>query len=350
MKGKERGPAGSRGKENKMIRKAEAKDLDAVENLFRDIHQAEESGTVTTGWRKGIYPTGATARAALARNDLFVLEEDGRILGSGIINQLQEDAYRGAGWKHQQPDDRVCVLHTLVISPAAQGKGYGRAFVRFYEAYALEHGWTELRIDTNERNRTARAMYGRYGYQEIGIVPTTFNGIPGVNLVLLEKSLAGQGFRPMRRFKQEISREVCIRILETEKRGVLSMLGDFGYPYGIPMNHWYNPEDGKIYFHGAKAGHKIDAIARCDKVSYCVWDAGYRKEGEWALNVNSVIVFGRIRLVTDEEKARMIGTQLYRKFSDDEEALRRELQNALPRVQCLELTIDHMSGKLVNES
>ena len=81
------------------------------------------------------------------------------------------------------------------------------------------------------------------------------------------------------------------------------MLGEDGYPYGIPLNHWYNPEDGKIYFHGAKTGHKIDAIARCDKVSYCVWDAGYRKEGEWALNVNSVIVFGRISLVTDEEKA-----------------------------------------------
>ena len=111
-------------------------------------------------------------------------------------------------------------------------------------------------------------------------------------------------FRSMRRFKQQISDAECIRILQEEKRGVLSMLGEDGYPYGIPLNHWYNPEDGKIYFHGAKTGHKIDAIAKCDKVSYCVWDAGYRKEGEWALNVNSVIVFGRISLVTDEEKRR----------------------------------------------
>lgn len=157
-------------------------------------------------------------------------------------------------------------------------------------------------------------------------------------------------FRPMRRFKQQINEEECVRILREEKRGVLSMLGEDGYPYGIPMNHWYNPENGKIYFHGAKVGHKIDAISRCDKVSYCVWDAGYRKEGEWALNVNSVVVFGRISLVTDEEKARMIGIHLYRKFTDDEEGLRKELENALPRVQCLELTIDHMTGKLVNES
>ena len=157
-------------------------------------------------------------------------------------------------------------------------------------------------------------------------------------------------FRPMRRFKQQVSEAECIRILQEEKRGVLSVLGEDGYPYGIPLNHWYNPEDGKIYFHGAKTGHKIDAIARCDKVSFCVWDAGYRKEGEWALNVTSVIVFGRIRLVADEEKAKLIGANLCRKFTDDEEYIRHEIQSAISRVQCLELTIDHMTGKLVNES
>ena len=157
-------------------------------------------------------------------------------------------------------------------------------------------------------------------------------------------------FRQMRRFKQQISEEECIRILTSEKRGVLSMHGEDGYPYGIPLNHWYNPEDGKLYFHGAKTVHKIDAITKNDKVSYCVYDAGYRREGEWALNVNSVVIFGRIRLVTDEDKARMIGENLCRKFTDDEEYIQHELQNALPRVQCLELTIDHMTGKLVNES
>ena len=77
-------------------------------------------------------------------------------------------------------------------------------------------------------------------------------------------------FREMRRFKQRISEEECIRILKEQPRGVLSLLGDDGYPYGIPISHWYCEEDGKIYFHGAKTGHKIDAIAECDKVSFCV--------------------------------------------------------------------------------
>ena len=172
-----------------MIRKAEIKDLDAVDCLYQEIHDAESTGLVTTGWIREVYPVRATAEAALERDDLFVLEENGRILGSGIINQLQVDVYEGAPWKYHVSDEQVCVLHTLVISPAARGKGYGRAFIRFYEDYALQHGYTELRIDTNERNMAARAMYSKYDYQEIDIVPTTFNGIAGVNLVLLEKQI-----------------------------------------------------------------------------------------------------------------------------------------------------------------
>ena len=157
-------------------------------------------------------------------------------------------------------------------------------------------------------------------------------------------------FREMRRFKQQISREECIRILKEQLRGVLSVIGDDGYPYGLPIDHWYCKEDGKIYFHGAKEGHKIDAICRCDKASFCVMDQGFRKEGEWALNINSVIVFGRIRKVTDPEKAKEICTNLCRKFTDDEAYLAHELEHAFPRVQCLELTPEHMTGKLVNES
>ena len=157
-------------------------------------------------------------------------------------------------------------------------------------------------------------------------------------------------FRKMRRFKQQISDADCIEVLKNTQRGVLSLIGDDGYPYGLPMDHWYCEEDGKIYFHGAKEGHKIDAIKACDKAGYCVYDEGYRKEGDWALNIKSVIVFGRISLVQDEEKAREICVALTRKFTDDAEYLEKELKNAFPRVQCLELTPEHMTGKLVNES
>ena len=157
-------------------------------------------------------------------------------------------------------------------------------------------------------------------------------------------------FRKMRRFNQQIPDAECKEILKKTKRGVLSVLGDDGYPYGIPMDHWYCEEDDRIYFHGAREGHKIDAIKACDKASYCVYDDGYRKEGEWALNITSVITFGRIKLVEDEDTARKICTELVKKFTDDQEYLEKELKNAFPRVQCLELITEHMTGKMVNES
>ena len=157
-------------------------------------------------------------------------------------------------------------------------------------------------------------------------------------------------FREMRRFKQQISKEECAQILREQPRGVLSMIGDEGYPYGIPLDHWYCEEDNRLYFHCAKVGHKIDAITACDKVSYCVMDEGFRRDGEWALNINSVVVFGRMRIVEDEEKKREICTNLVRKFTDDEAYLEKELASAFPRVNCLELPIEHMTGKLVNES
>ena len=157
-------------------------------------------------------------------------------------------------------------------------------------------------------------------------------------------------FRKMRRFKQQLETQECMEILKNQPRGVLSVIGDDGYPYGIPMNHWYCEEDGRLYFHGAKEGHKLDAVSACDKVSYCVYDEGYRKDGEWALNIRSVVVFGRMSVVRDEEKVRTICSNLCRKFTDDQEYLERELKDNLSRVCCLELTPEHMTGKLVNES
>ena len=157
-------------------------------------------------------------------------------------------------------------------------------------------------------------------------------------------------FREMRRFKQKLNDNDCIYVLQTQPRGVLSMIGDNGYPYGIPMDHWYSETENTIYFHCAKAGHKIDAISACDKVSYCVMDEGYREDGEWALNIKSVVVFGRINVVEDETKKLEICTNLVKKFTDDEEYLEKELTRSFSRVNCLALTIEYMTGKLVNES
>lgn len=157
-------------------------------------------------------------------------------------------------------------------------------------------------------------------------------------------------FREMRRSKQQLPEVECIEILKSQPRGILSMVGDDGYPYGIPLSHWYCEADGKIYFHGAKEGHKVDAIKRCDKVSFCVCDQGYREAGEWALNIRSVIVFGRIRVVEDSERAMGICRGLSYKFTSDTERIEEDIRYAGPKVLCLELTPEHITGKKVKES
>lgn len=157
-------------------------------------------------------------------------------------------------------------------------------------------------------------------------------------------------FRKMRRFKQQISNEECIEVLKNEKRGVLSLIGDDGYPYGIPLNHYYDEKENALYFHGAKEGHKVDAIKNCNKVSYCVYEKGIQKENHWSLNVRSVIVFGRISFVEDLEECKKIGRNIWWKFNQDEKELEEEIKHSLTRVLCLKISIEHMTGKLVNES
>lgn len=104
-------------------------------------------------------------------------------------------------------------------------------------------------------------------------------------------------FRDMRRQKQALTKEECIKVLTEQTRGVLSVQGDDGYPYGVPINHYYNPDDGHLYFHGGLTGHRVDAVRANDKASFCCYDEGFRTPGDWALNVKSVILFGRLKIV-----------------------------------------------------
>ena len=157
-------------------------------------------------------------------------------------------------------------------------------------------------------------------------------------------------FRNVARYKQQLSREECISILNDEVRGVLSVIGDGGYPYGLPINHYYCPEDGKLYFHSGKTGHKIDAIRRCGKASFCVFDQGFRKDGDWALNIRSVIVFGRIEIVEDREKVYEIARRLSQKFTSDEDYIEKEILHSGPATLMFALVPEHMTGKLVNEA
>jgi nitroimidazol reductase NimA-like FMN-containing flavoprotein (pyridoxamine 5'-phosphate oxidase superfamily) len=156
-------------------------------------------------------------------------------------------------------------------------------------------------------------------------------------------------FRPLARTKQALTQEESLDLLIREKRGVLSVLGDGGYPYGVPINHWYNPEDGKLYFHSGPRGHKIDAIRQNSKASYCVMDSGTPEDAGWALNFKSVIVFGKLEIVHDHEHALEISRQISYKFTQDRNYIEDEIRNSGARVLCFALTPVHITGKRVNE-
>ena len=151
-------------------------------------------------------------------------------------------------------------------------------------------------------------------------------------------------FREMRRSKQQLPREVAVEILERNTSGVLALSGDEGYPYAVPMSYVY--AEGKIYFHSAKNGHKIDAIQRNEKASFCVIDQDQIVPEKYTTFFRSVIVFGRLRLVEDMEEMRRIAAALAMKYSADfKEGIPKEINASIRNMAVLELTIDHITAK-----
>lgn len=157
-------------------------------------------------------------------------------------------------------------------------------------------------------------------------------------------------FRELTRAHQRLSEADCLRLLCEQTRGVLSVTGDDGYPYGMPMNYEYDEQDGCVWFHCGEGGHRADALTRCDKVSFCVYDQGTRKEGHWAYTVHSVIVFGRIEQVRDREMIEKVARRLSHRFTQDEAYIQREIDTFASRTVLLRLVPEHICGKRVKEA
>lgn len=151
----------------------------------------------------------------------------------------------------------------------------------------------------------------------------------------------------MRRFKQQLPDEESISILRSAYRGFLSVIGDGGYPYSVPINFVY--ADGKLYFHCAKEGHKLDAIRRCDKACFTVLDNPEKEPDSWWYHVRSVICFGRIRLVEDADEKDQRLRQLGGKYFPDGYDIDADMLKNAPRTELLEFSIEHFTGKRVRE-
>ena len=151
-------------------------------------------------------------------------------------------------------------------------------------------------------------------------------------------------FREMRRKRQQLSDEESISILQKATSGTLALLGDGGYPYAVPVSYVY--DDGKLYFHSAMSGHKVDAIRNCDKASFCIIDQDHVKPSEYTTYFRSVIAFGRIYIVEDEKEKLTIARILGNRYNpDQEEALQKELEHGLSRMLAIRFDIEHLTGK-----
>ena len=160
-------------------------------------------------------------------------------------------------------------------------------------------------------------------------------------------------FRDMRRKRQQLSNEESIAILQKATAGTLALLGDDDYPYAVPISYVYH--DGKLYFHSALEGHKVDAIRKCDKASFCVIEQDDVQPKKYTIFYRSVIAFGRIHIVEDEQEKlatiRLLGN---RYNPNNEESLRQEIEKGISRMLMLRFDIEHLTGKeaieLVNKS
>ena len=150
-------------------------------------------------------------------------------------------------------------------------------------------------------------------------------------------------FREMRRFKQQLSKEECFEILKSAPRGVIAMNGENGYPYAVTINQYFDETDGRIYFHGALQGLKVDLLGKDNKVCFTTTDKGRIEEGDWANTFKSV------EEVKHKEKIYYQLRRLAEGFYPSPESIEKEIESAGSRVKMYVISIDHMTGKLVHE-
>ena len=156
-------------------------------------------------------------------------------------------------------------------------------------------------------------------------------------------------FRPIRKRKNEIDRNAVETLLNKSRRGVLAVNGEDGYPYAIPVNYLYDKETQKIYFHGARAGYKVDALRKSDKVCFTVYGNETVREEAWAPFVQSAVIFGRCHLIDDPDKTIEKVRKLATKYYPNKEEVEMGIQKSIQATQLYEIEIEHMTGKQIQE-
>ena len=271
------------------------------------------------------------------------LRESGEAIGSISIVRMQENTMSAEvgwcigrrWWNRGIMTEAASALLEYLFEKAGFARVSARhdpnnpASGRVMQKIGMRYEGTLRRCDVNNQGIVDTACYG---------------------LSREEYENGAETFRPMRRSAQSLDEAECAAILEGAASGVLAVYGDGGYPYTVPVSHVY--KDGRLYFHCAKTGHKLDAIRRCDRVSFCVIDRDEVRPDELTTRYVSVIVFGRARIVSDEPGLRHIAGLMAAKYAAEHaEAARKETEEAIAadRLRGVEITVEHMSGKCARE-
>lgn len=172
-----------------MIRLAELKDIDAVEESYRELLVFEKKNGTNSNWVLDLYPVRATAENALKEGTLYVAEERGIICGSAVLNQYQPEGYKEGNWKYLAEDDKVLVIHTLCIPPSKAGRGLGRTFVKFSEELAVKRGYEVIRLDTWAGNTIAASLYTKMGFERAGGASVMLAGVIPEEQIFFEKKI-----------------------------------------------------------------------------------------------------------------------------------------------------------------
>ena len=156
-------------------------------------------------------------------------------------------------------------------------------------------------------------------------------------------------FRKIRKIKNEINQAEAKELLKNSRRGILAMNGDDGYPYDIPVNYFYDETEGKIFFHGAKAGYKVDCLKSSDKVCFTVIGSEMIRAEAWAPYMQSVVIFGRCQLIDDKQNAMKRLKDFAMKYYPSEEMVLDEIKADGKATQMFEIDVEYMTGKEVQE-
>ena len=154
-------------------------------------------------------------------------------------------------------------------------------------------------------------------------------------------------FRKMLKKKNELSIELTKKLLKNERRGVLAINGDNGYPYAIPVNYFYSEEENKIYFHGARIGYKVELLKKNNNICFTVYGSEEINDEKWDSYMSSAVVFGKCNIIQDKEKALSFLKKFACKYYPNEKMVDDEIQKTGNAVLMYEINIEHLSGKRV---